>query len=63
MAGLVAGLVPGLMVHAFIAFAFVVTALPMAANAGNGIVSFKPGALKAAVKNGETILLDYKATW
>jgi len=26
-------------------------------------VTFKPGALKAAVANGETVLLHYKSTW
>ena len=45
------------------ALALFAIALPFAAQAGNGTVAFKPGALKAAIERGETVLLHYKSTW
>lgn len=45
-----------------LALAWLVT-IPLAASAGQGTVSFKPGKLKAAVAKGETVLLHYKSTW
>lgn len=45
-----------------LALAWLVVAIPMAAHAGKS-VTFKPGALKAAVARGETVLLQYRATW
>ena len=45
------------------ALALFAITLPFAAHAGNGTVAFKPGALKAAVGRGETVLLHYKSTW
>ena len=45
-----------------LALAWLVT-IPLAASAGPGTVSFKPGKLKAAVAKGETVLLHYKSTW
>ena len=54
MRNLIAGLVT-------LAWAFVV--LPMAAHAQSGMVAYKPGALKAAIAQGRTVLVDYKASW
>ena len=45
------------------ALALFAITLPFAAQAGNGTVAFKPGALKAAIERGETVLLHYKSTW
>ena len=36
---------------------------PMAAHADKGLIPYKPGALKAAIARGETVLVDYKAVW
>jgi len=36
-------------------------ALPSQAN--EGFVAYEPGAVKAAVERGETVLLHYKSTW
>ncbi len=46
-----------------LALAWLVVALPMAADAGSGTVNYKPGAIKAAVARGETVLVHYKSTW
>ena len=43
--------------------AWVVLAVPMAAYADGGTVAYKPGALKAAIEQGKTVLLHYKSTW
>lgn len=40
---------------------FALAALPAEAN--DGFVDYKPGAVKAAVARGETVLLHYKSTW
>lgn len=50
-------------VSGLFAVAWLVVALPMAATAGEGTVAYKPGALKAAIERGETVLVDYKALW
>lgn len=44
------------------ALALLVSLIPVAATAA-GSVTYKPGALKAAIANGETVLLHYKSTW
>lgn len=31
--------------------------------ANEGMIPYKPGALKTAAQNGETVLLHYKSTW
>ena len=46
-----------------IALALFAITIPFAAYAGDGTVAFKPGALKAAIGRGETVLLHYKSTW
>lgn len=38
-------------------------AIPLSAQAGDGMVAYKPGKLKAAIAKGETVLLHYKSTW
>jgi len=47
----------GLVALAMLALA----ALPSQAN--EGFVAYEPGAVKAAVERGETVLLHYKSTW
>ncbi len=42
-----------------LAWAFVL--MPVAAQAD--FVKYKPGALKEALQRGETVLVDYKASW
>jgi hypothetical protein len=38
--------------------------MPMAmAHAGDGTIPYEPGALKAAIAKGDTVLLHYKSTW
>ena len=44
-----------------LALAWLVVVVPMAVQAGQ--VTYKPGALKAAIAKGETVLLHYKSTW
>lgn len=44
-----------------LALAMIVMLAPASADARS--TTFKPGALKAAVKAGETVLLHYKSTW
>ncbi len=46
-----------------IALAWLVTATPMVAQAGTGLLPFKPGTVKSAIAKGETILLFYKSTY
>lgn len=46
-----------------LALAWFLVAVPLTAQAADGWVEYKPGALKAALARGETVLLDYKATW
>ena len=45
------------------ALAWLVMVVPFAAQAGTGTIAYKPGALKAAIAKGETVLLHYKSTW
>lgn len=51
------------MISGFLALAWLLMAVPMAAQADDGTVAYKPGALKAAVEQGKTVLLHYKSTW
>ena len=51
------------LVSGMFALAWFVMLIPAAAQAGPGTVNYKPGALKAAVAKGETVLLFYKSTW
>ena len=44
-----------------LALAMIVMLMPAQADAKS--TTFKPGALEAAVQNGETVLLHYKSTW
>jgi hypothetical protein len=46
-----------------IAMAFAFGAVPIAAQAGSGTVTYKPGVVKAAIAKGKTVLLHYKSTW
>lgn len=46
-----------------VALAWLALIVPFAAQANNGTVSYKPGALKAAIAKGDTVLLHYKSTW
>ena len=48
---------------AALALAWLVVVVPMSAQAGSGTVAFKPGALKAAIARGETVLLTYHTNW
>ena len=45
------------------ALALLVMLVPVGSSAGTGTVAYKPGALKAAIAKGETVLLHYKSTW
>ncbi|MGI9524374.1 MAG: hypothetical protein ACR2PG_22310 [Hyphomicrobiaceae bacterium] len=45
------------------AFASLLLIASLPANAGSGTIKYKPGALQAALANGETILVHYKSTW
>ena len=51
------------LVSGMLALAWFVMLVPMAAQAGPGTVNYKPGALKAAIAKGQTVLLFYKSTW
>ena len=46
-----------------LALAWVALAMPLSAHAEGGEVVYKPGALKAAIEQGKTVLLHYKSTW
>ena len=46
-----------------LALVWLVVVIPWSAQAGQGTVTYKPGALKAAVEKGETVLLIYRSTW
>ena len=47
----------------FFALALFVVAVPMAAQAGTGYAIYKPGIVKSAIANGETVLLAYLSSW
>ncbi len=51
------------LVSGMLALAWFVMLIPVAAQAGPGTVNYKPGALRAAIAKGETVLLFYKSTW
>ena len=36
---------------------------PMGAQAGTGWAIYKPGLVKSAIANGETVLLGYLSSW
>jgi len=36
---------------------------PMAAQAGTGYAMYKPGIVKSAIANGQTVLLTYLSSW
>ena len=46
-----------------LALAWLAVLVPMSAHAGSGTSVYKPGAIKAAVAKGQTVLLHYKSTW
>ena len=46
-----------------LALAWLMILVPMPAPAGEGVVSYTPGAVEAAINRGETVLIDYKAWW
>ena len=46
-----------------LAVACMTAIVSMSAQAQSGTVSFKPGALKAAIADGKTVLVHYKSTW
>ncbi len=48
---------------AVLALAWLALAASTGAQANDGMIPFKPGALKAAAQKGETVLLHYKSTW
>ena len=35
----------------------------MPAKAGSDTITYKPGAVQAAIAKGETVLIHYKSTW
>lgn len=45
------------------AFACVLATGVFQAQAGSGTIAYKPGAVKAAVAKGQTVLIHYKSTW
>jgi hypothetical protein len=51
-------LMSGLLALALLAFA-----VPIAAQAESKTIAYTPGAVKAALAKGETVLIDYKASW
>lgn len=49
--------------HLALTFALLLATLPTVAQANSGTINYTPGALKAAIAKGQTVLVDYKATW
>jgi hypothetical protein len=45
------------------ALACIAALVPLSAQAQDGTVPYKPGALKTAIADGKTVLLHYKSTW
>ena len=45
------------------ALSLLLVAVPMAAQAETGWTIYKPGLVKSAVANGETVLLGYLSSW
>ena len=45
------------------ALSLLLVAAPMAAQAETGWTIYKPGLVKSAVANGETVLLGYLSSW
>ena len=45
------------------ALSLLLVSAPMAAQAEKGWTTFKPGLVKSAIANGETVLLGYLSSW
>ena len=46
-----------------VTMSLLLVAAPMAAQAGTGFAIYKPGIVKSAIANGETVLLAYLSSW
>ena len=46
-----------------VTLSLLLVAAPMAAQAGTGYAIYKPGIVKSAIANGETVLLAYLSSW
>ncbi len=46
-----------------VTLSLLLAAAPMAAQAETGYTIYKPGLVKSAIANGETILLAYLSSW
>ena len=46
-----------------VTLSLLLAAAPMAAQAEKGWTTFKPGLVKSAIANGETVLLGYLSSW
>ena len=46
-----------------VALSLLLAAAPMATQAGTGYAMYKPGLIKLAISNGETVLLAYLSSW
>ena len=46
-----------------VALSLLLVAAPMAAQAETGYTIYKPGLIKSAIANGETVLLAYLSSW
>ena len=45
------------------ALSLLLVAAPITAQAGTGYAIYKPGLIKSAIANGETVLLAYLSSW
>ena len=46
-----------------VALSLLLVAAPITAQAGTGYAIYKPGIVKSAIANGETVLLAYLSSW
>ena len=46
-----------------VTLSLLLVAAPMATQAGTGYEIYKPGIVKSAMANGETVLLAYLSSW
>ena len=46
-----------------VALSLLLVAAPITAKAGTGYAIYKPGLIKLAIANGETVLLAYLSSW
>ena len=46
-----------------VTLSLLLVAAPMAAQGGTGYAIYKPGLVKSAIANGETVLLAYLSSW